>query len=191
MSLVNWKDVCQPKKHEGLNLKNLANCNKAFLKKLAWQLYSKRATLWVCVLKRKCISNSYVDHIHNSVGASHLWKGICAVWPQMLRKVSWFVGDGQKVWFWIEIWVGDKPLLELATDQIYNQEIELTVHNFATESGNWIWETFANKLPNNVLMWIAGISTLSSLVGEDVVIQRRETLGQFSVNPHMNRQAVI
>lgn len=31
MSLVNWKDVCKPKEHGGLNIRSLSDCNKAFL----------------------------------------------------------------------------------------------------------------------------------------------------------------
>lgn len=57
----------------------------------------------------------------------------------------------------------------LATTSIAKQELNLSNSNFATESGTCLWKKFEDKLPNNVLLLIIGMSTPCVDVGEHVV----------------------
>lgn len=44
---VRWKDVCCPRSHGGLGIKDLKLFNETLLAKWRWHLFHQRNTLWV------------------------------------------------------------------------------------------------------------------------------------------------
>ena len=37
------------------------------------------------------------------------------LWPQMLIGARWSVGNGSRVRFWMDYWIMDSPLIDIAT----------------------------------------------------------------------------
>ena len=49
---------------------------------------------------------------HKGIHALSLWKGIKHVWVDMISNVGWSLGNGSKVQFWLDNWLGlSSPLI--------------------------------------------------------------------------------
>lgn len=159
MSLVSLEEVCQPKEIRGLNFRRLIDCNKAFLMKLAQQIYFINNALWIQVVKDKYMKNNNFRKVSKVTGSTHIWEGIYNAQPTMLMQVNQSIGIGDKAQFWLDNYVANRLLIELATTLIIEQDLNLTINNFTSKSGTWIWENFVDKLPYSILLLIAGMNT--------------------------------
>ena len=45
--MVNWKDICKPKKVRGLGVRDLSLCNQIAVGKIAWHIYMMKDSLWM------------------------------------------------------------------------------------------------------------------------------------------------
>ncbi|XP_074297960.1 uncharacterized protein LOC141628769 [Silene latifolia] len=77
--LVNWDQVCTPKKEGGLGLKNSFTWNTATMGKLVWWIYSKPDSLWVKWVHQIYMKGSeWVNHNPRTHMGGN-WKTICSV----------------------------------------------------------------------------------------------------------------
>lgn len=114
--LIAWKRVCLPKKEGGLGIRQAGPMNVAMLAKVGWRLLHDTDSLWARVLRSKY----KVGHIHDSS-----WLAVKSNWSSTWRSVglglrkavlpglSWILGDGQKIRFWQDKWLGNEPLSNL------------------------------------------------------------------------------
>lgn len=43
---------------------------------------------------------------------SGLWRGILTVKEAFAKSIRYHVGSGEKIFFWLDTWTGDRPLVE-------------------------------------------------------------------------------
>ncbi|XP_050221779.1 uncharacterized protein LOC126671972 [Mercurialis annua] len=69
-----------------------------------------------------------------------------------ILRAKWALGDGSKIRFWMDPWLGDKlSLYQVAIGHVPEAGMDLKVNAFVDNNGDWWWEKFSNRLPNT---WI-------------------------------------
>lgn len=51
--LKRWNQVCQPKEHGGLGIRNMGDFNEAMISKLAWQVTTDDQNIWTQLIHAK------------------------------------------------------------------------------------------------------------------------------------------
>ncbi|KAA3486518.1 Retrovirus-related Pol polyprotein LINE-1 [Gossypium australe] len=76
MALVGWDDICQPKVHDGLDLRCLEDKNKAFILKIGYNLITKTEAIWVKVLRAKYGWGESMPESIMRKSCSYMWKAV-------------------------------------------------------------------------------------------------------------------
>lgn len=152
--LVSWEICCRPKKEGGLGLGNLVSKNVALAGKWLWRFPSHSSSLW-----HKIIRSKYGMHLNgwdtiSASKASHAcpWKFITQGLPSFSSFLSFRLGDGQRIRFWEDKWVGNVPLLE-ACPRLFRLS---SLHNtpvcqfYSFLNRSWNFHFFRNLLDREV-----------------------------------------
>ncbi|KAJ9686044.1 hypothetical protein PVL29_015095 [Vitis rotundifolia] len=112
--LVRWSIVCLDKSKGGLGVKSLAMLNKALLGKRMWRFANEREAFWNQVIRGKYGENrggwcSYEVREGHGVG---LCKAIRKLDHLVSCRISFVVGNGQRVRFWKDKWCGTSPFCD-------------------------------------------------------------------------------
>ncbi|GKV39565.1 hypothetical protein SLEP1_g47323 [Rubroshorea leprosula] len=141
---VSWEMVCRSKEKGGLGVMDLRRRNWALLGKWWFRLGEGGESLWKRVMwdkyyyggRRKADIRAV-----ESLRMSRIWRDVISVGGKsiklhdMLRKgFRWMVGDGRRVGFWREIWVGGKSLKELCPRLF---ELAMNKDGMVCEMGVW------------------------------------------------------
>ncbi|RVW91479.1 Transposon TX1 uncharacterized 149 kDa protein [Vitis vinifera] len=110
--LVRWDVVCKPKTIGGLGLGNISWRNLALLGKWLWRYPREGSTLWHQVILSIYGSHSNGWDANTLVKWSHRcpWKAIAQVFQGFSLITRYVVGNGERIWFWEDLWWGDQPL---------------------------------------------------------------------------------
>ena len=111
-SLVAWEKVCSPLEMGGLGVRKLVHFNQALLGKLLWRFGQEGTHLW-----RRVIATKYGERqggwntkdCRKAHGCG-LWRGINDGWEKFSTHLALVVGDGSRILFWHDRWVGDTSL---------------------------------------------------------------------------------
>ena len=168
--LLSWERVFQPKKNGGLGLRDAKSYNEALLMKLSWEVYCNSNTLWVNVLRNKYKMNGQLlGSLTWKKKGSSLWRAMYDQFNIMEKAMAWALGNGRRVKFWLDNWVGfGGNLLGTIIDYIPPNERFKSVRDYVKEDGEWDWDRFAGWLPSLMLLKIASIKPLSEYIGEDM-----------------------
>lgn len=139
--LINWDQVCQPLANGGLGINHMRSINDGLLMKLAWGLITEKEALWVQVLKRHYrMGEELWLNLKVGLRPSPIWRGLCKVLPEVVKRTRWVIGDGSQVNFWKDMWLGDgMPLIEKAINPIPESMWHAKVKDFVDGSGGWNW----------------------------------------------------
>lgn len=97
-------------------------------------------------------SSHLIPSVINLANGSHLWKALCRVWTTTLKGVKWAVANGQTTKFWTDIWIGDTPLLDVASKLVPAELLSKAVREYTNINGLWNWHGVNEFLPNSVLL---------------------------------------
>ncbi|VFQ86926.1 unnamed protein product [Cuscuta campestris] len=81
-------------------------------------------------------------------GASNAWRGIMTVMPMIEAGIHCRVHNGQMTRFWLDTWIGEKPLCDLVQDFGTRHDPHATVAELWNGSRGWNWEKIPNLPPN-------------------------------------------
>lgn len=113
---VKWDVVCRSREQGELGIKNIKLFNIALLGKWRWRLLREERLLWSLVLKSKYgeLVKMLVRKVSNL--DSIWWRDLVETCGER-REESWFdnnitwkLGDGKRLNFWHNIWVGNQTL---------------------------------------------------------------------------------
>ena len=110
--LVRWATICLDRRKGGLGVKSLSTLNKALLCKWSWRFANERGALWNQVIMGKFGEERggwCSRDVREEYGVG-LWKAIRKFGHLVSSKLSFVVGNGQKMSFWKDTWCGDAPL---------------------------------------------------------------------------------
>ena len=108
--------MCNPIEVGGLGIKNIAKFNLALLAKWKWRIGLDEVGVWKDIVQSRY--GSWRDMSSNRLDKRHSrwWRDLCKIcdvdnqnnWFD--QRVSWQLGDGRKIRFWDDKWVGDQAL---------------------------------------------------------------------------------
>ncbi|GKV38927.1 hypothetical protein SLEP1_g46780 [Rubroshorea leprosula] len=150
ISWVKWEYVGRAKAKEGLGVPNLQRKNWAMLGKWWYRLGDGVESLWKRVVREKYYGGREEVDITTieCLRVSKLWRDIIRIGGlslklrnMLVKGFKWEVGEGNKVDFWIDRWVGDKSLKDLFP-RLFALSVkkEGKVYEMGTwEEGRWRW----------------------------------------------------
>lgn len=111
--LLEWRSICQPKKMGGLGIRPLKLVNQALLGKWLSRIGEDNNSLWRKIILAKYeLGRNGWDIGGPSYRHSAIWKGITSVREMFNSHISFQVGSGSAIYFWLDVWMGDRPLAE-------------------------------------------------------------------------------
>lgn len=136
------------KKEEGLGIKNIRVRNQSLMMKWLWKLAADEQSLWTKVVTEKYgTEGKWTTKSVRSPYDASLWKSIRNLWPKLINKSKFKVGNGRKISLWDDNWLGQGLLKDLFPD-IYslNQQQEVILHEAWTNQG---WNLTFRRLLND------------------------------------------
>jgi len=115
--LVKWQTALLSKKTGGLGIKNLRVQNKSLLSKWLWRFVVEDQALW-----RRAILNKYgqteewVSNVVDSTYGVSVWRSIRNLWDSLKENLVVKVGEGNKIFFWKDKWIGQECLNSVFPD---------------------------------------------------------------------------
>ncbi|KAF7804220.1 putative ribonuclease H protein At1g65750 family [Senna tora] len=118
---------------------------------------------------------------------SRLWKGICGNWRTILDGSEWRIGNGKTIKFWTDKWIpGCESLINHVRVSLSDFELDKSVDQYITASGDWCWSSFEYLIPDNICMKIASIMPPNDRSKEDMLAWKGNEDGKFSVKSMYN-----
>ena len=113
--LVDWEVVCCAKDRGGLGIGNLGKRNKALLMKWLGRFPKEERSLWHKVIKSNFgLKPNLWDTKEDYKGTFRSpWKAISSLYTEFHQMVVFKVGNGNKIRFWEDVWVGENSLQAL------------------------------------------------------------------------------
>ncbi|KAI9070534.1 hypothetical protein K1719_047503 [Acacia pycnantha] len=66
---------------------------------------------------------------------SEVWKNLARIWPSVVSKACWEVGNGREISFWSDVWLGDgRKLIEKCLRPLENGEEKLMVSDMVNKA---------------------------------------------------------
>ncbi|XP_042481025.1 uncharacterized protein LOC122061674 [Macadamia integrifolia] len=113
--VVKWDEVCKPTREGGLGIRRLRDVNFACLCKLAWKIKHGNSLMSVFFRARFLKIDGSLKTTYLS---SSIWPGLKKVWRWVQSHEQWTVGNGQRINFWKDSWLGKKSIEEMYGSQL-------------------------------------------------------------------------
>ena len=128
--VANWGSLSMCKKFGVLGIPDLGELNMCLLVSWLQRYQIDNDKLWKQIMYAKYDTENPNMFYSNSTGASQFFKGL--MWTAKLAKMGyrWRIGDGRKVRFWKDNWIGPSSLAIQFWDlYIIVNEKNKTVHD--------------------------------------------------------------
>ncbi|PRQ24992.1 putative RNA-directed DNA polymerase [Rosa chinensis] len=103
LALIAWDTCCRPLDQGGLGLKNLFHFNRALLLKNCWNIVNSSSSSAAFLRARFFSSDLCLLQYYQR---SSVWPGFKKLWDSFYASVQWLVGDGSRISFWSDNWLG-------------------------------------------------------------------------------------
>ena len=119
-SLVAWEKVCSPLEMGGFGVRKLVHFNQALLGKWLWRFGQEGTRLWQRVIATKYGEGQggWTTKDCRRAQGCGLWRGINVGWEWFSKHLAFMVGDGSRIRFLHDRWVGDISL-KMLYPQLY------------------------------------------------------------------------
>ncbi|PON67914.1 hypothetical protein PanWU01x14_099110 [Parasponia andersonii] len=110
--LVAWDMVCRSQIKGELGIVKVLARKKALLMKWLWRFPNEKSALWYKFIKSKygLNPNQWDAAVAEKVTCRSLRKAISSLYEEFFQHVSFKVGNGTRIRFWEDLWVGDNTL---------------------------------------------------------------------------------
>jgi len=110
--MVKWEALAVPKEFDGLGFIGTRAMNTSLLAKWIFKLDSGEKSLALEVLRKKYLNDKSFCQSKQK-GCSQFWQGLGKAREWYGRGTKWILGNGRKIRFWHDVWMGDCPLKTL------------------------------------------------------------------------------
>ena len=113
--LVTWDKVCLLVKLGGLGIRSVASFNQALLGKWLWHYGHEVTHLWQRVISTKYgeSQGGWCTKVCRRTHGCGLWRSIHKGWESFSKHLSFAMGNGTHIRFWLDRWIGDNTLKDL------------------------------------------------------------------------------
>ena len=118
--LISWKRVCKPRSEGGLGIRKAQDMNKALLSKVGWRLIQDYHSLWARIMRCNYRVQDVRDGAWTKVRSvcSSTWRSVALGMREVvIPGLSWVIGDGREILFWMDKWLTNIPLAELLVQE--------------------------------------------------------------------------
>ncbi|GLT38078.1 hypothetical protein SLA2020_123480 [Shorea laevis] len=136
---------------------------------------------WCKALLHKYSQNEHLMHYRISSSTFVTWRSILTCREVLQLGLQWSVGSGNTIKFWIDVWVGDRPLSETALREIPPVQLDAPVSQALNVGSGWNVSFLRQLLPENMVEQILAIPISYSGGQEDSVFWKGSSSGIFSV----------
>ncbi|WMV21262.1 hypothetical protein MTR67_014647 [Solanum verrucosum] len=184
--LVKWQAVQLSKKSGGLGVKNLGLQNVSLLSKWLWRFGKEDHALWkdVIISKYGQTEQWTTNTVISTYGVS-VWRTIRNLWPKLSRSIGYKVGEGTRILFWKDKWIGQNSLMEDFPDLFsFCGNPEASIAETWTNQG---WNIIFRRLLNDweverVASLLQRLNDFSGLnTSPDTIRWKHDRDGKFSV----------
>ncbi|XP_026398577.1 uncharacterized protein LOC113294395 [Papaver somniferum] len=173
---LSWKKVCSPYSEGGLGLQRLKILNKALLMKILWRIINSEAE-WALFIKAKFQDKKQQWKCNWKL--SSICPGLKGAWNHLKENIKWCLGNGQKMSFWYDSWLGNTPIIEeVGLTEYVKNHINLKVSDLILE-GKW-------NVPEELKPIIAHYTLPEIGVGEDILVWKEDIKGNFTTSSAIN-----
>ncbi|MDV3188705.1 MAG: hypothetical protein Q8834_02660, partial [Candidatus Phytoplasma australasiaticum] len=184
--LIKWEEVLISRKEGGMGVRNMRKQNRSLMLKWLWKFMTGDNMLWEEVAKAKYeMESNWMTKMVSTPYGCGLWRSVRNLWPLILFRIRFKVGNGMKVLFWEDIWIAQRPL-----KQIFPELFSLSLQPRATIFDLWTGQGWNLNLRRNLNDWeladieafhntMAGFSNMNA--EEDRVIWQLGNKENFSV----------
>ena len=108
--LASWQLVSQKKDVGGLGIPDMRSLNLALLGAWIFRYHLNSNAIWRSIVDFKYKTEDPNMLCCPTVGVSPFWKGVLWVVQAARMGIKWVIGNGRKVRFWEDIWLGNISL---------------------------------------------------------------------------------
>ncbi|GKV09037.1 hypothetical protein SLEP1_g20594 [Rubroshorea leprosula] len=170
--LVNWHSVCLPRTQGGLGIRSAKDNNRALIAKLGWQLLSNPEKPWCRAFIQKYLQRGSFMSCNINSTSSVTWKSILRCRDVLRLGLRWRVGSGEKIKFWQDAWVSDRPLLDAALIPVLEDQIDIPVSHVINPDRTWDFQVLQQLLPELVVEQISALPLPSFGHQEDGICEQ-------------------
>ena len=168
---ISWSTACLPIAEGGLGFKDLIEWNKAQLIFQICRIITNHDSIWTCWVNKTVLKKKNFWAISIPADCSWVWRNILKLRKIAMPFISYCIGNGKGINFWLDPWYQGNCLANYATRAIIsesNSHDKVTIHN-CISYGSWFLPIFGlhsvmNEWRNNF------ISPAFDLTKEDVVL---------------------
>jgi hypothetical protein len=181
---VNWVEVCKPKDQGGLGVMNTKLMNISLMVKWIWRLFAEQpeSSLWHRIISAKYPGAGNIFTASARHG-SPFWRSLHKIKDFFKLGARYSLGNGEKIQFWTDWWVGDGPLA-----QRFSRLFQISAEPNASVSQLWrngAWNIHFRRSfgPSERENWVTLLGELSAFLpsaGQDSVSWALEPSGRFS-----------
>lgn len=148
----------------GLGIRKAKVLNDALLMKLAWRYSQNQSCLRSRLLRHKYnVSGEFWSS--KKVTGSSVQKSISHGSKLLQEGLSWRIGNGEKISFWIDNWCAKGPLVNLCIDN-FNINWNLKVVDVLKDG---VWELYS-LLPQDLVLEVCSMPIAPSFLKDDKCI---------------------
>nr|XP_009762743.1 PREDICTED: uncharacterized protein LOC104214732 [Nicotiana sylvestris] len=153
--------------------------------KWLWKFAADEQSLWTEVVTEKYgMEEKWTTKSVRTPYGVGVWKSIRNLWPKLINKSKFKVGNGRKISLWDDNWLGQRPLKDLFPGIYSLNQQQVTLHEAWTNQG---WNLTFRRLLNDweIERVTDFYNTLERFSGtnsnQDLIVWQRNRQGRLSV----------
>jgi hypothetical protein len=107
--MAKWELMMTPKNAGGVGFTNTRVMNRCLLAKWLLKIETGEDNLCCNLLRQKYLGEREIFSYKRNNG-SQFWKGLMSVREDVVRGLTYILGDGKKIRFWLDVWMGSCAL---------------------------------------------------------------------------------
>ena len=150
--MVKWADICAPKDFGGIGLISSRHMNVALILRWVWRILKGEGGLWLQLVKAKYLQGRPFMACERREG-SQFWRALQDIKQEIRLGASISVGDGKDTLFWLDSWLGGRPLRLEIPDLFSICSDPMLLVADAGRGGTWNISFRRTFGPQEVVMW--------------------------------------
>lgn len=171
---VSWFKVCKPIKEGGLGIRNLSDINEAGNLKNCWDILQSDLQ-WAQLVRSRVIRNNNPIRYHI---LSSIWSGAKHKYSTLQDQVTWKIGNGESIKFWIDPWCGDPLITTFNIQDPLHFQSQARISDYIAENRWYVPQDILDAYPS--LVQKLNLTTIPNTYKEDKIVWKPSHDGNLS-----------
>lgn len=153
--------------------------NIASVAKLGWRAIHESAP-WAVALRSKYLASGKQLWDPYPFSSSYTWCSIAKGASVVRDGAQWRVGNGRRINFWTDLWLGSAPLLHHVLAPLSDDELGLKVIDYWGANGSWDWAKLSNCLSPIITALLQPVVVRPGVENPDILVWKHSPHGKFT-----------